>query len=183
MNFISGKEKPGGRHEARCLLPAVNTKTTELIAEDAFLRPARIDDLPDIAKIHRLAFRRALPHLRVLHTPAEDLNFYSTSVFPHAELRVLEWSGLIVGFIAFRQGWVEQLYIHPDCQRHGLGSRLLEVAQESSETLRAWTFQANEGARTFYEQHGFRVERETDGSGNEEREPDVLYLWRRGAVD
>jgi putative acetyltransferase len=160
----------------------VNTKTTELIAEDAFLRRARIDELPDIAKIHRLAFSRALPHLRVRHSPADDLNFYSTAIFPHSELRVLEWSGMIVGFIAFRSGWVEQLYIHPDCQGRGLGSRLVTVAQESSDTLRVWTFQANVGARAFYESHGFQVERETDGSGNEEREPDVLYCWQRGVV-
>jgi len=176
-----GEEKPGGRHEGRCLLPAVNKNTTELIAADAFPRRARVEDLPDIAKIHRLASRRAMPDLPILHTPAEDLNFYTTAVFPHADLRLLEWSGMIVGFIAFRPGWVDQLYIHPDGQRRGLGSRLLELVLETSSLVRVWTFQANGGARAFYEKHGFRIERETDGSGNEERQPDVLYVWRRGA--
>ena len=176
------EEKPGGRHEAGSLFPAVNTHTSGPTAEDAFPRRARVDDLPDIAKIHRLAFCRAMPHLPILHTPAEDLNFYTTAVFPHAEIRLLEWSDLILGFIVFRPGWVDQLYIHPDCQRRGLGSRLLELAQESSDTLHAWTFRGNAGARVFYEKRGFQVELETDGSGNEEKEPDVLYVWRRGAV-
>ena len=27
--------------------------------------------------------------------------------------------------------------------------------------------------------HGFELIRETDGSGNEDKEPDALYLWTR----
>jgi hypothetical protein len=45
-----------------------------------------------------------------------------------------------------------------------------------------WTFQRNAPARRFYEKEGFVAVRETDGSGNEEREPDVLYLWKRAVV-
>ena len=41
-----------------------------------------------------------------------------------------------------------------------------------------WTFQKNEGARRFYERHGFDAVELTDGSGNMEREPDVRYAWR-----
>ena len=32
-------------------------------------------------------------------------------------------------------------------------------------------------ARLIYEKHGFVVAKETDGSRNEEKEPDVLYRW------
>ena len=39
-------------------------------------------------------------------------------------------------------------------------------------------FQKNEGARRFYERHGFRLVRLTDGDGNMEKEPDALYEWR-----
>jgi hypothetical protein len=38
-------------------------------------------------------------------------------------------------------------------------------------------FQRNERARTFYERRGCHVVELTDGSGNEEREPDALYEW------
>jgi len=38
-----------------------------------------------------------------------------------------------------------------------------------------YTFQANTGARRFYERHGFRAIQFTDGRANEERCPDVLY--------
>jgi len=43
--------------------------------------------------------------------------------------------------------------------------------------LELWTFQVNDGARRFYERHGFRAVEVTDGAGNEERQPDVRYAW------
>lgn len=33
--------------------------------------------------------------------------------------------------------------------------------------------------RASFERHGFVLTRETDGSRNEEKEPDVLYIWTR----
>ena len=41
--------------------------------------------------------------------------------------------------------------------------------------IRLYTFQANLGARRFYERHGFSAIEFTDGEGNRERCPDVLY--------
>jgi hypothetical protein len=49
------------------------------------------------------------------------------------------------------------------------------------ERLELWVFQRNEGARRFYERHGFELVRLTDGAGNMEREPDALYEWRPSA--
>ena len=43
--------------------------------------------------------------------------------------------------------------------------------------LQLWTFQVNEAARRFYERQGFVAAESTDGSGNEERSPDVRYTW------
>ena len=45
-----------------------------------------------------------------------------------------------------------------------------------------WTFQLNEGARRFYERHGLRMIRLTDGEGNEEKTHDALYAWRPGSI-
>jgi membrane-anchored protein YejM (alkaline phosphatase superfamily) len=44
--------------------------------------------------------------------------------------------------------------------------------------LQLWTFQVNGTARRFYERHGFLAVESTDGSGNEEGDPDVRYVWR-----
>jgi hypothetical protein len=43
--------------------------------------------------------------------------------------------------------------------------------------LRLWTFQANAGARRFYERHGFGATEFTAGD-NEEGAPDIRYEWR-----
>ncbi|RWK37099.1 GNAT family N-acetyltransferase [Mesorhizobium sp.] len=79
---------------------------------------------------------------------------------------------LLVGIIAFREDWIDQLYVLPGAQGTGVGTALLGIAG-----LSLWTFQRNDAARRFYEKRGFVVAKVTDGSENEEREPDVLYSW------
>ena len=123
-----------------------------------------------------------MPHMPVLHTAEEDLAFYSSVVFPRAEIWIVEHAGTVRGFIAFRDGWIDHLYIHPDHQRRGLGSSLLALAKASADSLRLWTFQCNGGARRFYEGHGFRIQQETDGATNDERQPDILYVWQRATL-
>lgn len=60
-----------------------------------------------------------------------------------------------------------------------LGDRFVALAkQRRPDGLQLWTFQVNGPARRFYERHGFAAVEETDGAGNEEREPDVRYVWR-----
>ena len=60
----------------------------------------------------------------------------------------------------------------------GLGTRLLDRAKaERPDGLDLWTFQANTGARRFYERHGFVEVARTDGD-NEEGAPDVRLAWR-----
>jgi len=56
------------------------------------------------------------------------------------------------------------------------------VKQERPDGFPFWVFQRNEGARRFYERHGCRLVELTDGSGNEEKEPDALYEWRPSAL-
>ena len=43
--------------------------------------------------------------------------------------------------------------------------------------LGLWTFQVNSAAVRFYRRHGFRETLRTDGSHNEEQEPDVRMEW------
>lgn len=86
----------------------------------------------------------------------------------------------IVGVVALSNdgshGWVEQMYVHPDHVGQGIGSALLAHAMVTlPPPIRLWTFQANTGARRFYERNGFRAVTFTDGATNEERCPDVLY--------
>ena len=73
------------------------------------------------------------------------------------------------------------MYVLPDHQSRGVGGALLDVAMAEADELRLWTFQRNTPARAFYKSRGFVAIQQTDGAGNEEREPDVLYEWRAGS--
>lgn len=125
------------------------------------------------ALIHRAAFDAALPWLAGLHTPEQERAFFSGPVF--ADCEVWLWGDPPAGSIAYRDGWIDHLYVAPGAQGQGIGPALLARALQDGSERRLWTFQRNTRARRFYERHGFIADRFTDGAGNEEREPDVLY--------
>jgi GNAT superfamily N-acetyltransferase len=75
---------------------------------------------------------------------------------------------------------VDHLYVHPDWRRRGIGTRLLDIAKrDNPEGIRLFCFQCNGGARAFYAARDMVVARSTDGSGSEEQEPDLEYLWTK----
>ena len=133
------------------------------------------------ARVHRAAFDHALPWLAGLHTPDEDRWFYHERMFAACTLWGAFDGETLTGMIAFRDGWIEQLYVLPDAQGRGIGSALLAIARRDANQLQLWTFQRNARARRFYEARGFVLVEETDGRRNEEQEPDVRYRWTRAA--
>ncbi|MDC7744811.1 MULTISPECIES: GNAT family N-acetyltransferase [Rhizobium] len=137
------------------------------------------DHMQAAAAIRRVALWQRLPWLPDLHTPWEDEQYWRMHLLPNCTILGAAMGNRLIGVIAYGDNWIEQLYILPDFQGMGIGSRLLGCAKEEMDEIRLWTFQRNIGARAFYERHGFAATEETDGVDNEEREPDVLYHWRR----
>ena len=142
------------------------------------LRQLKLDDMDAAARVVRTAFDQALPSLAGLHTPEEDQWFFRERVFETCEVWGAFDGAAMRGIIAFREGWIDQLYVLPTAQRRGVGKDLLRVAQNAFDRLQLWTFQRNAPARRFYEARGFVLIQETDGARNE-KEPDALYLWTR----
>ncbi len=143
------------------------------------LRQLKLDDMDAAARVVRTAFDQALPSLAGLHTPEEDQWFFRERVFETCEVWGAFDGAAMRGIIAFREGWIDQLYVLPTAQRRGVGKDLLQVAQNAFDRLQLWTFQRNAQARRFYEARGFALIQQTDGARNEEKEPDALYLWTR----
>ncbi|WP_334359766.1 MULTISPECIES: GNAT family N-acetyltransferase [unclassified Bradyrhizobium] len=143
------------------------------------IRQLELDDMDAAARVHRLAFDHALAWLTGLHTPDEDRWFYRERMFKTCMLWGTFDRDVITGMIAFHDDWIEQLYVLPEAQGRGIGTELLDVAKRASERLQLWTFQRNARARRLYEARGFALVEETDGAGNEEKEPDARYLWTR----
>ncbi len=143
------------------------------------LRQLKLDDMDAAARVVRTAFDQALPSLAGLHTPEEDQWFFRERVFETCEVWGAFDGAAMRGIIAFREGWIDQLYVLPTAQRRGAGKDLLQVAQNAFDRLQLWTFQRNAPTRRFYEARGFALIQQTDGARNEEKEPDALYLWAR----
>ena len=148
------------------------------------VRPARPDESEALARIMMRARNHAMTYVPAM--PEEHLPQVADhmAVF-HDEVWVAERDGRLLGFLALRRsrtdGWetLEKLYVDPPAQGQGVGTVLLDKAKELRPGgLHLWVVQKNDGARRFYDRHGFRLVKLTDGEANMEREPDALYAWQ-----
>jgi ribosomal protein S18 acetylase RimI-like enzyme len=143
------------------------------------IREARPEDALPIAVVHVEATKDAMPYLPDLHTDSETRAWVREVVLPSYDVHVAEADGRVVGYAALSPHVLEQLYVLPAFQGMGIGTSLLDLAKGARpDGFQLWVFQRNVRARRFYEARGFRLVRLTDGSANEEREPDALYEWR-----
>jgi GNAT superfamily N-acetyltransferase len=112
-----------------------------------------------------------------LHSAEEDRAFVRAFIW-ESETWVLLMDGRIAGLACIEGDRLDHLYVHPDYHGEGVGSALLErVKLQRPGGFDLWTFQANKGARRFYERHGLEAVERTDGHRNEEQLPDVRYAW------
>jgi GNAT superfamily N-acetyltransferase len=147
------------------------------------IRRATDADADGVADVFIESFRNALPTVHRPHAEDDIRGFVRNLLIPEHECWVAVDADRVVGMMALKPGWVEQLYIATDRIGEGIGHRLLDLAKDNADDeLQLWTFQVNDRARRFYERNGFEPVELTDGAGNEEREPDVRYLWRRDAA-
>ena len=146
------------------------------------LRSATAEDAGAVADVF-LAARAPMTYAPVAHPESAVRRDFGAIVIGRHDVWVADEGGRVVAFAALSADELEHLYVLPSEQGRGLGTALLGVAKrERPAGFHFWVFQQNAGARRFYERHGCRLVRETDGSGNEERTPDALYEWRpRGA--
>jgi len=145
-----------------------------------FLRTAKLADAPAVANVYLASRATFLAYAPLAHSDADIRMWIETKLIPDASVSVAEVGGEVVGFVATAIDgpllWLDQLYVRPDSVGLGLGSKLLEHALAGiTQPVRLYTFQANTGARRFYERHGFKAVQFSDGQSNEEKCPDVLY--------
>jgi GNAT superfamily N-acetyltransferase len=116
---------------------------------------------------------------RPVHGGDDVRAWFASHVVCETELWVAEErSGRLCGILVLDGPWVDQLYVEPTLTGRGIGADLLDLAKrERPDGLRLWTFASNARAQRFYKRHGFVETRRTDGRDNEERAPDILYVW------
>ncbi|WP_046729644.1 GNAT family N-acetyltransferase [Streptomyces humi] len=143
------------------------------------LRRAGGPDAGAVADVWLRSYGAALPTVVRAHSDDEVRAYFRVVVVPERETWLAEADGRVVGVMVLAEDVLSQLYLDPAWRGRGVGDRFVALAKERSPRgLTLWTFQVNKPAHRFYERHGFVAVESTDGSGNEEREPDVRYVWQ-----
>lgn len=148
------------------------------------LRPAAGWDADGITEVLIRSRSAFMPYAPSVHTAAEIRAWVEGILLPGAAVTVAVQGGTVVGMIAVRlqasTAWIDQMYLRPESVGQGIGSLLLRHALGSDpRPVRLRTFQENQGARRFYERHGFKPVAFSDGHANEEHCPDVTYECRQ----
>jgi chorismate mutase/GNAT superfamily N-acetyltransferase len=146
-------------------------------ATDLVLRQATTDDADQVTELYLATRRAAEPAMPPqLHSP-ESVLVYTTGMIVEKEVWVAETEE-IVGFATLAETFLDALYVGPDHQGFGIGTALLDLAKaRRPDGFALWVFASNAPARGFYHRHGLVELEHTDGSGNEERSPDVRMAW------
>jgi len=123
------------------------------------IRRARADELQTCAELYERSGNAAFTW--------RPKNWFHAAAFhkitKSEEIYVAESRGAILGIMAFYrpQNFIHCLYIDPSAQGFGIGSALIEAADNiAGGPLALKVDEANSRARTFYDRHGFRPDGE-----------------------
>ena len=117
-------------------------------------------NLPQAACVHAISWQEShrsicSPAFVAAHTPQRQAAMLQKEMDSGKQLYLLTDSEP-VGVVAVDGCMIEHLYVLPDQQGRGYGSRLLAFAvQQCHGVPTLWVLNTNERARRFYEQRGF----------------------------
>ncbi len=127
------------------------------------LREGQHQDQPVMAEIYWSCFHEVMAPL----APPEALPYRTRDYFEHRldlypQLLVAEEVGHIVGFAAWAGGYIDALFIRPRWRNQGVGERLLagveqRIAAAGLPIASLFAFVGNDGAKRFYERHGWQI--------------------------
>ena len=118
------------------------------------IRPYSPGDLAAVLEIWLEASLHAHPFLDRAFLERERAAIADTHL-PKAETWVWQEAGGVAGFIALLGDEVGGLFVRPELHGRGIGRALMNHARSRRETLELSVFEANSGARAFYEACGF----------------------------
>jgi chorismate mutase/ribosomal protein S18 acetylase RimI-like enzyme len=140
------------------------------------LRPVEVEDVDAVVGVH-LASRGAAAMPPGVH-PEHEVRAWLTERQRHDEMWLAEAGGAVAAYARFSETWLDDLYVLPARAGQGLGSALLDVAKaQRPGGFCLWVFEMNTRARGFYARHGLVELERTDGTGNEEKAPDIRMAW------
>ncbi len=151
------------------------------VLPEVSVRRASPEDGPAIASVYTAARIAAVPQMPpALHTAEEDISFFTRRLGDdEVTAWVAEAGPEVLGFALCTPTFLDGIYIRPDLKGQGIGSLLLDVVEATHpDGYELWVFESNTGARRLNQGRGLVEVEHTDGSGNEEKAPDVRMAWR-----
>ena len=143
---------------------------------ELMLRPAVHQDVDALVSVHMSA-RDAAAMPPGLH-PELEVRAWLGERLDRDEVWVADADGEVAAYARFTRAWLDDLYVRPDRAGQGLGSALLDLVKaQRPEGFCLWVFEMNAAARRFYARRGLVELERTDGSGNEEQQPDIKMAW------
>lgn len=154
-------------------------------ADAVILRRADSGDASVAADVlihSRLAAVGAIP--APVHSEDDIRTWMQSVLIPHCEVWIAESpDAQTLALMVLDEDWIDQLFVRPEAAGLGIGSRLVELAKSLRPGgLQLHTFASNSGSRRFYERHGFVIADSSDGSANQEKAPDIRYVWSPSAA-
>ena len=141
---------------------------------DIVVRSIVEGEISEIARIKLSAQRVSMPYKKFTRS-FEDECDYLQKTLERCAIEVAVASGRIVGFAAFGNGWLEQMFVDPDHYNQGIGTALLDQIRNASNHMKALVDLQNEYAIRFYESRGFvRQEKLIDTDA-------IVYEWTSDA--
>lgn len=144
--------------------------------DELLLRPGDESDHDVVASIH-LTARREAAMPPAIHSD-DAVRAWLGGRLQSDEVWIAEVDGAPAGYARLTGSWLDDLYVAPAYARQGVGAALLDLVKAQRPAgFCLWVFEMNAAARAFYERHGLVELERTDGSGNEEKAPDIRMAW------
>ncbi len=118
------------------------------------IRPYNTSDLLSVLDSWEAATRLAHPFMTDDFLAQERKNVEDLYL-PNTDTWVAEIDGTVCGFIALMGNEVGAIFLLPDYHGQGIGTALMDKAQELHGDLEVEVFKVNTIGRTFYDRYGF----------------------------
>ena len=118
-------------------------------------------NLSEAAAIHSVSWQEShrsfcSPEFIALHTPQHQKAYLQNKIDNGSKLFIMI-ADKPIGVVSVTGNLIEDLYILPDYQHQGFGTRLLHFAIEQCDGVPTlWILENNKGAEKLYRREGFR---------------------------
>lgn len=134
-----------------------------------------IDNLDSIINIWYQANKKA--HNFIFPNYWENNLELVKSLIPNSTVYIYKEQKEIEGFVGIKENYIEGLFVKDDCQRQGIGTKLLEYCKKEYEYLELDVYIENNNAVSFYLKNKFIILEEKTNKDTNKKE--YKMRWKK----